>query len=258
MDKVLNDHLVKIIESTDFSRCFSKLREYGMEKNREGIFGVVKNLNSDDYLFTPNLILGKEHQVSRVLGIEYARDKLKAKYENKSVHYLAKSEEFIKESEDQGIPFEVALNEVSKKHNWKNVFNKADYGLPNEFIPYFHIHNHKNSLDILFPSHNDLKVGFSVATLTEENPFYSMIVRNQKGSLFPFLLMKFNPSVAHNIDEVEKEYPGIISSMKYDWEMKFGTQQQRLLNALFHGQPEKFDDLSWEYFVYDSEKRKIK
>ena len=223
-NKVLNTYLENVIESEDFARGFSKLKDNCINKGIEGSFGALikysgKNLWLNDFEIMPNLNIGDCTSVKDGL----------VSPDNSLITTYSKSK------------LSNPLEEVTK------------------IAPYFDIHSHPNG--VLAPSFLDLLGGFKRLNLTKGNPYFSMIVTKGEDNIFPLLLIKFSDFLGEkeNIKpDLNKEYSSILERMKYDFRMKSGAPNKRLLNVLLNEPPKKFENISWEYFVYDLKKRRIK
>lgn len=269
---MLDSYMRKILESQDFAKYFSEFEKNAINKNREGAFAIVRHLNSEKYVFTPDLILGSEIVVSRIEGIKYAQDIIGGEYQDKSLNFLVNSPEFIEETKKNGVDFAINVEGISKAHSWKDTFTKRKYYLVDEFIPYLHIHNHLekklSKRNTILPSQKDLENGFNGCIFTEEFPFYFIIFGDKESERFPFLLMKFDSLLEKKSDEGDiyqgvpkKAYLNLINEMARKWAWRNLTKEQRLLETLFNKEmnvQKEHYGFRWEYLDYYPEERKIR
>ena len=262
-EKILTPYLKNVLESSDFKRAFYELKENAIDKGREGLFGIVKHLNSEDYLFSPSIYLGSEGLVSRYEGLKYAKENLGEKYSSKSINKLVNSPEFIEDCNQNGIPIEIPLDKISRAHNW-NLLSKKDYDFADEFFPFLNVHNHPNVKKIK-PSglEGDIGSGYAIARSTEGNDFYSLIFGDNltfSKNIWPFLLMKFEPRSEFDEKITEEKYKILVKKMGLEFDKKFGDSRTVLLNALFNQQIDLDTNelgFDWNYCFYDLRKRQV-
>jgi len=256
-NKILKPHVKGIIESNDFAKGFSLLETHAINQEREGLFGIVKQNGLDRYLISPKILLGSETEVNSVEGIKYSRDVLGERWKNKSSHNLVNCKAFQEACLEKDIPFEIPIKYVSKNHNWNMALKDSNYEFFDNFNPYLIIHNHPN--EKVIPSISDLKTGFSRSNLAKEK-FYSIITSKGVNEKFPFLITSsYGLLDKKKIEKIEFNYQKLYENIDNRITFLNASSNKRMLMVLFgeFQKQEILEGFDWDYFIYDSKKRKI-
>ena len=245
--------LNEIIESKDFARCFSKVEEFAINKDREGCFGIFREKGSPNYLFAPKIVFGNEDTTNLLKGVEYSKDSLEKEFKGKSNNLLYSNEDFKKECLEKGFPFEIKIPDIFTGVSWSDYVKKNGKGSLDNFIPFLALHNHLGK--IIFPSKQDIKKGFANS---EKAPFYEIITIKGKEGVFPFLIMEFKEPIDSKI--VDSQHQELVKNMN-NW-LKYSqlNPNQKLLNVLMGDFKEKknvIPNFDWGFFRYNLDKNRV-